>query len=128
MELLDVLKSTSFEGFLPFVTARVKQSVESPQSWGMPELIVIGLLTQIGFEFFRRVVPRAFSSWPKLPARGKPLDNFEAIDKAYVITSQLGVAVMTFHYFQLMALSPDVVFQPEQVCKRCAHACHSSSI
>ena len=108
--VVDVL----WDRVLPLVIARATHSVFHPLDWGALELIVLGGATQIGLEFYRHGVPYAFSSWDKLPARGKPLDVLARRDRQYIAFSQLAIVVMTFHYLQFMATSANVLWKLEQ--------------
>jgi len=86
-----------------------------PLEWGLVELLVLGVLTQVGLEFYRHGIPLAFGSWAHLPARGKPLEELARRDRQFVACSQLAIVVMTFHYIQFMASSRDVLWPLEKV-------------
>ena len=111
MSVSDVL----MERVLPLVIARASHSVLHPEAWGLVELLLMGAVTQIGLELFRHGVPFAFRSWPKLPARGKHLDEFASIDRQFIVFSQLAIVVMTFHYLQFMLTSPNVLWKLEEL-------------
>ena len=93
---MDVLQ----DRILPLILARVGQAVVDPDSWGVMELVVVGLFTQIGLEVYKHGVPEVFSRWKHLPARGKPLEVLESRDRQYIAFSQIAIVVMTFHYLQ----------------------------
>jgi len=105
------------ERLLPLAIARASHSALHPLDWGGVELLVIGVFTQIGLEFYRSGVPRAFSraSAKDLAARGKPLENLARIDRKFIAFSQCAIVVMSFHYLQFMAASPNVLWKPEQM-------------
>jgi len=100
---------------LPLLIARASHSVLHPLEWGAVELVVLGVLTQIGLEFYRHGVPIAFSSWENLPARGKPLEELATRDRQFIGFSQVAIVLMTFHYLQFMAVSPNVLWRLDQV-------------
>ena len=108
---MDVLQ----DRILPLILARVGQAVVDPDGWGIVELVVVGLFTQIGLEMYRHGVPQVFSRWKHLPARGKPLEVLELRDRQCIAFSQIAIVVMTFHYLQYMASSPHVIWRPEQI-------------
>lgn len=113
--MYDVVVDVLTERVVPLVLARASQSVLQPHSWGLPELLALGVLTQIGLEVYRHGVPKAFSSAPKLAARGKHLDAFAAIDRTFITLSQIAIVVMTFHYLQFMATSPNVQWRLDEI-------------
>ena len=82
-----IVKEVFVERVVPLVVARASRSMLHPLEWGAIELIVLGLLTQIGLEFYRHGVPVAFSSWQKLPARGRPLEELARRDRCLLYTS-----------------------------------------
>ena len=94
---MDVLQ----DRILPLILARAGQAVVNPDSWGVMELVVVGLFTQIGLEVYKHGVPEVFSRWKHLPARGKPLEVLESRDRQYIAFSQIAIVVMTFHYLQV---------------------------
>jgi hypothetical protein len=94
---MDVLQ----DRILPLVLARVGQAVVNPDSWGVMELVIVGLFTQIGLEVYKHGVPEVFSRWKHLPARGKPLEVLESRDRQFIAFSQIAIVVMTFHYLQV---------------------------
>lgn len=100
---------------IPLVIARASHSVLHPLEWGLVELIVLGVLTQVGLELYRTGVPLAFSSFAKLPARGKPLEKLASRDKLMIGCSQIAIVVMTFHYLQFMMSSPNVLWRLDQL-------------
>ena len=69
-------------------------------SWTLLHFVCFGVAVQVGFEFYRTVVPRLFSRASSLQARGRHLDSFSARDKAYIATNMALVQLMAFHYFQ----------------------------
>jgi len=95
--------------------ARASHSVMHPLDWGVLELAVLGVLTQVGLEFYRHGVPQVFASWTHLPARGKPLDVLARRDRQFIACSQIAIVVMTFHYLQYMASSPFVPWRLDQL-------------
>ena len=95
---------------VPLAVARASQAVLHPQQWGAVELVAIGGVVQAGLEFYRHGVPAAFASWPQLPARGKPLDVLAGKDRLFIAFSQVLIVVMSFHYFQFMASSENVLW------------------
>ena len=107
---------------VPLAVARASQAVLHPQQWGAVELVAIGGVVQAGLEFYRHGVPAAFASWPQLPARGKPLDVLAGKDRLFIAFSQVAIIVMTFHYLQFMASSPNVLWMPEQARHSPTHA------
>ena len=117
-ELMSVLASArdfAFDRLAPLAIAWATAAAANPSSWGVSELLVLGVLAQVGLEFYRHGVPKAFGSWEKLPARGKSLEHFSARDLQFVICSQIAIVFMMFHYLQYMATSENVVWKPEQV-------------
>ena len=112
---MEVLSDVLWERVVPLIIARASHSMLHPLQWGAIELVVLGVLTQVGLEFYRHGVPLAFSSWEKLPARGKPLMKLEQIDRMFVACSQVMIIVMTFHYLQFMASSPRVLWRLDQL-------------
>ena len=110
-----VVADVLFERVAPLVVAWGSTAVAEPHSWGLVELLVLGVLAQIGLEFYRHGVPKAFGSWSQLPARGKPLATFATRDMQFVACSQFAIVFMMFHYLQYMATSENVVWKPEQV-------------
>uniref|UniRef100_A0A7S0LJB0 Fatty acid hydroxylase domain-containing protein n=1 Tax=Coccolithus braarudii TaxID=221442 RepID=A0A7S0LJB0_9EUKA len=111
MALIGAAADVLMNRGLPLVIARALQ----PADWGVCELLVLGLLTQIGLELYRSGVPKAFASWAHLPARGKPLEKLALRDRQFIVCSQLAVVVMTFHYLQFMASSPNVLWHREEL-------------
>jgi len=111
---MDVLQ----DRIVPLIIARASHGMLHPDSWGVVELVVVGLLTQIGLEVYKHGVPEVFSRWKHLPARGKPLEVLESRDRQYIAFSQIAIVVMTFHYLQYMASSPHVLWRPEQITLR----------
>merc|ERR1711865_1149417 len=111
---MDVLQ----DRIVPLIIARASHGMLQPDSWGVVELVVVGLLTQIGLEVYKHGVPEVFSRWKHLPARGKPLEVLESRDRQYIAFSQIAIVVMTFHYLQYMASSPHVLWRPEQITLR----------
>lgn len=93
---------------LPLMIARASHSLLHPQDWGAVELLAIGVLTQAGLEVYRHGVPSVFAKWAHLPARGRHLDTLQRRDRQFVVFSQVAIVVMTFHYLQYMASSPNV--------------------
>lgn len=114
MHLYDVATDVLWDRVVPLIVARAGHSVLHPDQWGAVELLVLGGATQIGLEFYRHGIPRVFSSWESLPARGKPLDKLAPQDERCIAFSQVAIVVMTFHYLQFMAMSPNVLWKPEQ--------------
>jgi len=100
---------------LPLLIARASHSLLHPLDWGAPEVLVFGVLTQVGLEFYRHGVPQLFGSWDQLPPRGKPLETLQRIDRLYIACSQVAIVVMTFHFLQFMAASERVLWQPAQL-------------
>jgi len=110
----EVITDVLSDRVLPLIIARASHSVLHPLDWGAWELVVLGVFTQVGLEFYRHGVPKAFGSWAHLPARGKPLDVLAPRDRQFIAFSQLAIIVMTFHYLQFMAYSENVLWRPEQ--------------
>jgi len=115
--LVALFSDVFMERLLPLTIARASHSVLHPLDWGGVELLVIGLFTQIGLEFYRSGVPRVFArtSAKDLAARGKPLEVLARIDRQYIAFSQCAIVIMSFHYLQFMASSPNVLWKPEQM-------------
>lgn len=111
MAAVTMLREAFQERMLPLIVARASQSMLHPLQWGVLELLVLGVLTQVGLEFYRHGLPRAFASWAHLPARGKPLEELSRRDRQFVASSQVAIVVMTFHYIQFMATSENVLWQ-----------------
>ena len=104
-----------FERLAPLVVAWASGAAARPLDWGIVELLVLGVLAQIGLEFYRNGVPKAFSGWEQLAARGKPLEVFAARDLQFVLCSQVAIVLMMFHYLQYMATSENVVWRLDQL-------------
>jgi len=115
MELGSAAQDVFLDRILPLIIARASHSMLHPRDWGAVELLVLGILTQIGLEFYRHGVPCAFSKWAHLPARGKHLDALERRDRQFVAFSQVAIVLMTFHYLQFMASSPNVPWRLDEV-------------
>lgn len=115
MALLSAAVDVMMDRVLPLVIARAGHSVLHPREWGALEMLVIGVATQVGLEVYRSIVPRVFASWAKLPARGKPLDVLSWRDRQFVACSQIAVVMMTFHYLQFMASSPNILWRLDQL-------------
>ena len=115
MDMYDVVMDVVSDRVVPLVIARASQSVLEPLAWGVMELIVIGVLAQVGLEFYRHGIPLLFASGEKLPARGRPLEVLADIDRTFIGFSRVAVIIMTFHYLQFMASSPNVLWRLEQV-------------
>ena len=88
-----------FERLAPLVVAWASGAAARPLDWGIVELLVLGVLAQIGLEFYRNGVPKAFSGWEQLAARGKPLEVFAARDLQFVLCSQVAIVLMMFRDF-----------------------------
>lgn len=84
-------------------------------SWTLLHFVCFGVAVQVGFEFYRTVVPRLFSRASSLQARGRHLDSFSARDKAYIATNMALVQLMAFHYFQLTATSPAIPWRLDRL-------------
>ena len=67
----EVITDVLSDRVLPLIIARASHSVLHPLDWGAWELVVLGVFTQVGLEFYRHGVPKAFGSWAHLPARGR---------------------------------------------------------
>ena len=115
MLLLGAASDVFHERLLPLVIARASHSLLHPHDWGVLELILLGVATQVGLEFYRHGVPKAFASWQHLPARGKHLESFERRDRQFIAFSQVAIVVMTVHYLPFMATSPNVLWRLDQV-------------
>lgn len=103
------------ERLLPIVVARASQVMLHPLHWGALELLVLGLFVEFGLEFYRSGVPSLFAWCSKLPVRGKPLDAFERRDRQFVAFSHVAIVVMTFHYLQFLACSPNVIWRIDEM-------------
>jgi len=112
---MEVISDVFMDRVLPLIIARASYSVMHPLDWGVVELVVLGVLTQVGLEFYRHGVPIAFGSWKHLPSRGKPLDVLAPRDRQFIAFSQVLIVVMTFHYLQFMASSENVLWRPDQI-------------
>ena len=117
-----IVSDVFMDRVLPLIIARASFSAMHPLEWGALELVVLGVLTQVGLEFYRHGVPLAFRSWKHLPSRGKPLDVLAPRDRQFIAFSQVAIIVMTFHYLQFMASSPNVLWMPEQARHAPTHA------
>lgn len=111
---LHVASDVLWDRVVPLMIARASHAMLHPQEWGVVELLVLGLGTQIGLEFYRHGVPRVFSTWEQLPARAKHLDVLAQHDRQYIAVSQVLIVIMTFHYLQFMAGSPNVLWKLDQ--------------
>ena len=69
--LRTVVSDLFADRVLPLLIARASRSMLYPLEWGALELIVLGVVTQVGLEFYRSGVPRAFGAWAHLSARGQ---------------------------------------------------------
>lgn len=103
------------ERLLPLLAMRLSHSMLHPMDWGMTELIVLGVVSQLGLEAYSHLLPRVLDGGQYLAARGKPLKEFATIDRVFVAISRFAIVVMTFHYIQFMACSPNVVWSLGQV-------------
>ena len=115
LHLLGAGKEVFWERLFPLVVARASHAILHPGEWGALELVVLGLISQIGLELYRHGVPYAFASAQHLPARGRPLEVLATRDKLCIGFSNVAIVVMMFHYLQFMAISPNVLWRPEQV-------------
>ena len=116
------------ERVLPLIIARASHSALQPFEWGAVEFVILGVITQLGLEFYRSGVPSIFAGWKHLPARGKHLDVLAERDKQFIVVSRLAVIVMSFHYLQFMASSQNVLWRLEQVHSRSSAIAQHSPI
>ena len=102
-----IVSDVFMDRVLPLIIARASFSAMHPLEWGALELVVLGVLTQVGLEFYRHrgtacPSPSA-AGWKHLPSRGKPLEVLAPRDRQFIAFSQVAIIVMTFHYLQFMA-------------------------
>ena len=101
-----IVSDVFMDRVLPLIIARASFSAMHPLEWGALELVVLGVLTQVGLEFYRHrgtacPSPSA-AGWKHLPSRGKPLEVLAPRDRQFIAFSQVAIIVMTFHYLQFM--------------------------
>lgn len=67
-------------------------------------------LVQLGFFFYKEVVPRAFARAPSLRARGKPLDSFSTADWLCISLNKGLTWVMVYHTLSYLLVAERVVW------------------
>mmetsp|Transcript_21732 Transcript_21732/g.55925 ORF Transcript_21732/g.55925 Transcript_21732/m.55925 type:complete len:266 (-) Transcript_21732:589-1386(-) len=85
------------------------------RTWSWGQCAVFAFVVLFGYELLHRVVPLLFAGFPKLPMKGKHLDEFELKDKLFIHFNRITGVTFVYNCLQYMSLSDTVKWRPAEM-------------
>ncbi|KAK3262532.1 hypothetical protein CYMTET_28619 [Cymbomonas tetramitiformis] len=92
-----------FGTFMSFVAYQEKDS-----QWEWWQAAVFSCIILAGLEGLNASLPIVFGSFPKIPVRGKHLDEFEFRDKLFICFNKISAVPFMYHLTAICLLSPAI--------------------
>eukprot|EP00471_Norrisiella_sphaerica_P006185 CAMPEP_0184489740 /NCGR_PEP_ID=MMETSP0113_2-20130426/16248_1 /TAXON_ID=91329 /ORGANISM="Norrisiella sphaerica, Strain BC52" /LENGTH=251 /DNA_ID=CAMNT_0026873333 /DNA_START=181 /DNA_END=936 /DNA_ORIENTATION=+ len=71
--------------------------IDDASTWTAGQMAAFVLVIFLGLEILRYGVPLCFNWAPKIPVRGKHLDEFEFLDNVFIWFNKCAIGVFTYH-------------------------------